>query len=92
MKTFNLTLLSALLLVSAEVAQEASEKKNCKLQGFAERPASLEMLDLTPKEKKEIAALSKRGRKIDAIRIMRRCGDMSLKEQKAIVDSLHSAY
>lgn len=92
MKNLVFVALGSLCFLVALNSQEISEKKDCKQPGFEQQRTSLEKVNLTAKEKKEITAFAKRGRKIDAIRIMRRCGDMSLKEQKAIVDALHSAY
>jgi ribosomal protein L7/L12 len=71
---------------------ETADKKPCKTAAYNTERPSLSGLDLTPQEKKEITALAKRGRKIAAIRIMRRCSDMGLKEQKAIVDALQTGY
>lgn len=89
------SLFVAITLIGAALsAQEAetAEKKACKTASYNEQRPSLAGLDLTAQAKKEITALSRRSRKIDAIRIMRRCSDMSLKEQKAIVDALQSGY
>ena len=87
-----ITLIGAALSAQEAETAETAEKKACKTSAYNEQRPSLAGLDLTPQEKKEITALSKRSRKIDAIRIMRRCSDMSLKEQKAIVDALQSGY
>jgi ribosomal protein L7/L12 len=92
MKNLVFFALGSLCFLVALNSQQSSEKKVCKQPGFEQRRTSLEKIDLTVKEKQEIAAFAKRGRKIDAIRIMRRCSDMSLKEQKAIVDALNAAY
>lgn len=88
------SLFAFVLLTVALAAQEPAvpEKQPCKTPAYNNERPTLAGLDLTPQEKKDIAALAKRGRKIDAIRIMRRCGDMSLKEQKVIVDALFSNY
>ncbi len=89
----SLILLAALSLSADLFAEEAgAEKGPCKTAAYNNERPSLAGLDLTPQEKKDITALAKRGRKIDAIRIMRRCTDMGLKEQKTIVDALFSAY
>jgi ribosomal protein L7/L12 len=81
-------------VATALKAQEtaAPEKRPCKTPAYSNERPALAGLDLTQQEKKDITALAKRGRKIDAIRIMRRCNDMSLKEQKVIVDALFSNY
>ncbi len=89
-----LVIVFAFLICGAVLfAEEATADKGpCKTAAYSNERPSLAGLDLTAQEKKNITALAKRGRKIDAIRIMRRCNDMSLKEQKAIVDALFSAY
>lgn len=65
-------------------------KTNCKLTEYDNAKPSLAGLQLTDAEKKKITKLSQSGKKIEAIKIMRRCSDMSLKEQKIIVDKLHT--
>lgn len=86
-------LLTALagMLVSTLVTgadKTAPQKVECRLPAYRKDAPALRDLNLSDREKAQITALSLAGRKIDAVLILRQCRNMSLREQKTIVDAL----
>lgn len=79
-----------LLSATAVLAQTAQKgkKTECRLSRYQPQEPALADLNLDEAEKREIVQLVQEGRKIDAVLIMRKCRDMTLKEQKMIVDAI----
>jgi len=83
-----------LLLASAVGAQTAQKgkKTECRLSRYQPQAPALADLNLEEAEKREIVQLIQEGRKIDAVLIMRKCRDITLKEQKMIVDAVQKNF
>lgn len=81
---------SYLLLATALVAQAtlSPQKTACRLSRYQPQAPALAHLNLAEAEKKDIIRLVQEGRRIDAVLVLRKCGDLTLKEQKMLVDSL----
>ena len=86
--------LVCLLLAGAVGAQSIPKgrKTECRLPRYQPQAPALEDLKLDEAEKREIVQLVQEGRKIDAVLIMRKCRDMTLKEQKMIVDAIQKSF
>jgi ribosomal protein L7/L12 len=80
----------ALAFASAVGAQsvQQSKKTDCRLPRYQPQAPALADLNLEEAEKREIVQLVQEGRKIQAIFILRKCRDLSLKEQKKIIDAV----
>ncbi|GAB4436029.1 MAG: hypothetical protein OHK0011_19200 [Turneriella sp.] len=77
--------------VSAQTAQK-DKKTVCRLSRYQPHAPALADLNLDEAEKREIVQLVQEGRKFDAVLIMRKCRDMTLKEQKMIVDAIQKSF
>lgn len=79
-----------LILATAVLAQTAKKGKRveCRLPRYQQQAPALADLNLDEAEKREIVQLVQEGRRIDAVLIMRKCRNMTLKEQKMIVDAI----
>jgi ribosomal protein L7/L12 len=83
-----------LILASTVGAQSVQKEKRteCRLPRYQPQAPALSDLNLEEAEKREIVQLVQEGRKIDAVLIMRKCRDLTLKEQKMIVDAIQKSF
>jgi ribosomal protein L7/L12 len=83
------------LLLACPVGAQSipkGKKTECRLPRYQPQAPALQDLNLDEAEKREIVQLVQEGRKIDAILIVRKCRDMTLKEQKMIVDAIQKSF
>lgn len=67
-------------------------KIDCRLPGYNAQAPSLSELRLEESEKREVVQLVQEGKKIAAIRVLRKCRDLTLQEQKRLVDLLQKSF
>ncbi len=84
--------LSLLLLGTVGAQSQKNKKTECRLPRYQPQAPALADLNLEEAEKREIVQLVQEGRPIDAVLILRKCRDLTLKEQKMIVDSIRKGF